>query len=136
MSRYHQIERFHPTEDAPNVPDHDFPVPGYLLIPSGYMHLLQKDNVSVSSENDPEAVEYQEPALNDESVLSIELQSDAPQTTCESGIATVVLTVTCAVSTQATVAPARGEPVPTMANGATFNGVSVTAMVMEDWSQP
>ena len=131
VSRYHQIERLHPTEDAPNVPDH---VPGYLLIPSGYMRLLQKDNVSVSSENDPEAVEYQEPALNDscggdESVLSIEMQSDAPQTTCESGIATVVLTVTCAVSTQATVAPARGEPVPTMANGATFNGVSVTAMV-------
>ena len=58
VSRYHQIERLYPTDDAPNVPYHDFPVPGYLLIPSGYMRLLQKDCVSVSSENDPEAVEY------------------------------------------------------------------------------
>ena len=29
VSRYHQIDHFYPTEDAPNVPDHDFPVPGY-----------------------------------------------------------------------------------------------------------
>ena len=134
VSRYHQIDHFYPTEDAPNVPDHDFPVPGYLLIPSGYMRLLHKDGVSVSGENDPEAVEYQEPALNDscgsdELLPSVEMQSGAPQSTCESGITTVVLTVTCAVSTQATVAPASGEPVPTMSNGATVNGMSVTATV-------
>ena len=65
LSRYHQIERFYPTEDAPNVPDLDYPVPGYLLIPSGYMCLLHKDGVSVSDKNDPEVVEYQEPSLND-----------------------------------------------------------------------
>ena len=132
VSRYHQIERFYPTEDAPNVPDHDFPVPRYLLIPSGYMRLLQKDGVSVSGENDPEAVEYQEPALND-SCGSDELLllkcSDALQSTCESGITTVVLTATCAVSTQATVAPASGEAVPTTANGVRVNGMSVTATV-------
>lgn len=42
VSRYHQIQRFFPVDDAPNVPDHDFPVPGYLLIPSGYMRLVKK----------------------------------------------------------------------------------------------
>ena len=41
VRRYHQIERFFPVDDCPNVPDHDFPVPGYLLIPSGYMRLLK-----------------------------------------------------------------------------------------------
>ena len=77
VSRYHQIKRFYHKEDAPNVADHDYPVPGYLLIPSGYMCLLYKDGISVSGENDPEVAEYQEPALNescgsDELLLSVE----------------------------------------------------------------
>ena len=42
VSRYHQIQRYFPTEDAPNVPDHDFPIPGYHIIPSGYMRLTSK----------------------------------------------------------------------------------------------
>ena len=46
VSRYHQIERFFPVDDCPNVPDHDFPVPGYLLIPSGYMRLLNNSRDS------------------------------------------------------------------------------------------
>ena len=40
VRRYHHIQHFHPTEDTHNVPDDDFPVPGYLLIPSGYMRLF------------------------------------------------------------------------------------------------
>ena len=41
VSRYHQISRFFPSDDKSNVPDHDFPNPGYLLIPSGYMQLIE-----------------------------------------------------------------------------------------------
>ena len=36
VSRYHQISRIFPVDDKPQYPDHDFPHPGYLLIPSGY----------------------------------------------------------------------------------------------------
>ena len=39
LSRYHQIKRFFPNGDMPNLNDHDFPVPGYLLNISGYMFL-------------------------------------------------------------------------------------------------
>ena len=37
VSRYHQVDRYFPIEDSPNVPDHDSPIPGYLIIPSGYI---------------------------------------------------------------------------------------------------
>lgn len=38
--------------DSPNMPaDHDFPVPGYLLIPSGYMLLEDKDRAERSNSN-------------------------------------------------------------------------------------
>ena len=66
MSQYHQIQHFYPTDDTPNVPDYDFPVHGYLLIPSEYMRLkLKEDYVADSGENDPEVVLYQESTLND-----------------------------------------------------------------------
>jgi len=39
VSRYHQINRFYMSTDAPNLGDHDFPNPGYLLCPSDYMAL-------------------------------------------------------------------------------------------------
>ena len=42
VSRYHQLSRYFEVGDSPNLPDHDFPVPGYLLIPSGYMMLEGK----------------------------------------------------------------------------------------------
>ena len=59
MSQYHQIQHFYPTEDTSNVPDYDFPVHGYLLIPSEYMRLmLKEDYVADSGENDPEVVLY------------------------------------------------------------------------------
>lgn len=39
VSCYHHIERFFPNDDMPNLNDHDFLVPGYLLNVSGYMFL-------------------------------------------------------------------------------------------------
>ena len=59
VSRYHQIQRFFSTDDVPNLPDHDFPVPGYLLIPSSYMRLMPKKNEDDVTESDSET------ALND-----------------------------------------------------------------------
>lgn len=44
VSRYHQIYRYFHQDDQPNYPDHDFPLPRYLLIPSGYMELVNKGN--------------------------------------------------------------------------------------------
>lgn len=39
VSRYHHIKRFFPNDDMPNLNDHDFLVPRYLLNVSGYMFL-------------------------------------------------------------------------------------------------
>jgi len=49
VSRYHQIDVFH-TEDTSNYPDHDFQVPGYHLIPSGYMRIVAAVDVSPSND--------------------------------------------------------------------------------------
>ena len=49
VSRYHQLERYFPTDDVPNYPDHDFPVPGYHLIPSGYMRLTSSHSTQCDS---------------------------------------------------------------------------------------
>ena len=51
VSRYHQVTKFFPTDDQPNYADHDFPIPGYKLITSGYMILTdfrEKDSDHVS----------------------------------------------------------------------------------------
>jgi len=39
VSRYHQLSRLYGVSDQPNLSDHDFPTPGYLLNTSGYMFL-------------------------------------------------------------------------------------------------
>ncbi|KAJ8040034.1 hypothetical protein HOLleu_14220 [Holothuria leucospilota] len=40
VSRYHQVNKIFPTDDAPNLPDHDFPMgSNYKLTPSGYLQL-------------------------------------------------------------------------------------------------
>ena len=39
VSRYHQQFRFFMEDDSPNLHDHDFVNPGYLIVPSGYMRL-------------------------------------------------------------------------------------------------
>ena len=43
VSRYHQIRRMFSSSDMPNLSDHDFPVPKYLLSVSGYMFLEQQE---------------------------------------------------------------------------------------------
>ena len=57
VSRYHQMRKIFLKGDEPNLPDHDFPIPGYLLNTSGYMWLQnnnsqQGDNVQSSSSFD------------------------------------------------------------------------------------
>ena len=51
VSRYHQIRIIFMNNDSPNLPDHDFPVPGYLLKVSGYMFLESKTQ-EMSSRNE------------------------------------------------------------------------------------
>ena len=50
VSRYHQVKRFYMNNDSPNLPDHDFPVPDYLLNVSRYIFLESKEN---SDQNHP-----------------------------------------------------------------------------------
>jgi hypothetical protein len=45
-SRYHQINRIFAENDRPNLKDHDFPVPGYLLTVSGHMILNPDDRAN------------------------------------------------------------------------------------------
>ena len=49
VSRYHQIGRFFPEDDAPRYPDHDFPFRNSKLIPSGYMILEDQGSASPST---------------------------------------------------------------------------------------
>ena len=42
VSRYHQISRFFMTNDSPDYFDHDFPIPGYKITPSGYLVLRSR----------------------------------------------------------------------------------------------
>nr|XP_054755523.1 uncharacterized protein LOC129261486 [Lytechinus pictus] len=39
VDRRIRINRFFPVNDAPRYMDHDFPTPGYLLTPSGYLEM-------------------------------------------------------------------------------------------------
>ena len=39
VDRRLKIRKFFPTQDAPNYLDHDFPTPGYNLVPSGYLRM-------------------------------------------------------------------------------------------------
>ena len=67
VSRYHQIQRFFPVDDAPNVTDHDFPVLGYLLIPSGYMRLVKKPSPTPNAMylEGEDTTEYRDDGLNE-----------------------------------------------------------------------
>ena len=49
VSRYHQVKRYFVEGDSPNLPDHDFPVPGYLLNVSGHMKLTFGDYFNYES---------------------------------------------------------------------------------------
>ena len=49
VSRYHQLQTF-PSDDTPHYMDHDFPIPGYLLEPDGYLHLVSKNEITVTKD--------------------------------------------------------------------------------------
>ena len=42
VSRYHQLHMFFP-RDVPHYSDHDFPVPGYLIEPDGFLMLTSSN---------------------------------------------------------------------------------------------
>ena len=54
LSRYHQQFRFFMNDDGPNLNDHDFSNPGYLLVPSGYRLLMPKEISEVKRSEDEE----------------------------------------------------------------------------------
>ena len=58
VSRYHQILRFFMRNNKPDLPDHDFPNPSYLIVPSGYLELIQ-------GKTDECDEEFTRPDLND-----------------------------------------------------------------------
>ena len=50
VSRYHQLRTFFPVDDMPHYHDHDFPVPGYLIEPDGYLVLQAKAQPAVTKD--------------------------------------------------------------------------------------
>ena len=53
VSRYHQIRHIFSTTDMPNLNDHDFLVPNYLLSVSGYTFLQKKDDNVIHESDSP-----------------------------------------------------------------------------------
>lgn len=43
VSRFFQIQKFFPVNDAPNYNDHDFPYPDSKIVPSGYLVMQSKE---------------------------------------------------------------------------------------------
>ena len=72
VSRYHQIQRVFLTDESPNVPDHDFPVPGYLIIPSGYMRLINRSSLDSSIIDGEDMTQYRDHGLNDVCQVSLD----------------------------------------------------------------
>ena len=50
VSRYDQIKQIYMKDDSPDYEDHDFNLPGYKIMPSGYMLLEFKDNLPKKSQ--------------------------------------------------------------------------------------
>ena len=65
VSHYHQIGRFFMADDSPNFPNHDFPHPNYLLVPSGYMTLQSHHCPENDSEEDTEELRALSDIAND-----------------------------------------------------------------------
>ena len=51
VSRYHQINRLYMNDDTPNYEDHDFNLPGYKIVASGYMMLEFNENVPIEQQD-------------------------------------------------------------------------------------
>ena len=58
VSQYHQLRRLYSSSDMPNMPDHDFPMPGYLINTSGYMELKAKHEYETNSTDVPESFHF------------------------------------------------------------------------------
>ena len=63
VSRHHQVKRLFLENDTPNLNDHDFPVPGYLLNVSRHMFLENhptdtRDHSNDSASNHDETLAY------------------------------------------------------------------------------
>ena len=102
VSRYHQIQRFFPVDDAPNIPDHDFPIPGYLIIPSRYtrMRLLSKANETPTPIGEDMNM-FRDEGLNDNCEVSVNTTAQfmAPQVTDPQPVTAVTAIATLGVST-------------------------------------
>ena len=74
VSRYHQLNRLCGVNDQPNLSDHDFPTPGYLLNTSGYMFLKSIIDEEIDEDHHSTYNTFQQPA--DDSLLldAMELQ--------------------------------------------------------------
>ena len=75
MGAVNQVDPYFPIEDSPNVPDHDFPIPGYLIIPSGYMRLMNEQSTSTVLEGE-DMSEYRDVGIND--VCEVTRETTAP----------------------------------------------------------
>ena len=100
VSRHRQIQRFFPVDDAPNVPDHDFPIPGCLIIPSGYMRLLSKANETPTPIGEDMSI-FRDEGLNDNCEVSVKTSAQfmAPQVTDPQPATVVTAIATLGVST-------------------------------------
>ncbi|CAB4012001.1 Hypothetical predicted protein [Paramuricea clavata] len=64
VSRYHQQHRFHIQNDTPNLWDHDFPHPGYLITTSGYQMQVKQSVRDDQHTNEQDKI-YTRVDLND-----------------------------------------------------------------------
>ena len=72
VSRYHQIGGFFMADDSPNFPDHDFPHPNYLLVPSGYMTLQSHHRPENDSEEDTEELRALSDIANNDTLPDVQ----------------------------------------------------------------
>ena len=101
VSRYHQVDRYFPIEDSPNVPDHDFPIPGYLIIPSGYMRLMNEQFTSTLLEGE-DMSEFRDVGIND--VCEVTRETTAPpRFSVQTSLTTVNLAQPTSTSSKASV---------------------------------
>ena len=51
VDRHIQINRFFLVTDHPNHSDHDFPVPGYYIVPSGYLQMKPPESPQITKDH-------------------------------------------------------------------------------------
>ena len=59
-------------DDSPNFPDHDFPHPNYLLVPSGYMTLQSHHCQENGSEEDTEELRVLSDIANNDTLPDVQ----------------------------------------------------------------